>query len=166
MEYSKLEREIIDHFKSQYLGSIDEDAVERVYRLAVDQSYGIKARDPHIAVDWKAVFSENKCPTCPGRMKLEKDSYICSECALSIPATIYDKALSQHMNMERILETENQIKEKIAGSQISGHQLESLYDIARDEADEEYERQKELERQKRTNVINPEIRRWRDIDER
>jgi hypothetical protein len=70
-EYDKTEREIIDHFKKEYIMLAQEKAVDDIYRMLVRHKYGAGLRDPMLPVDWKKVFEENQCPACQDMISLK-----------------------------------------------------------------------------------------------
>jgi hypothetical protein len=133
-QYDGLEREIIDHFKREYLQSAKETADEDIYRLMVEHKYGKGARDPMTPVDWDRVFGENQCPACGDTLSLGEKEYVCGKCRFSVPLELYDKAAKQHRNRMQLIDEEKTVNERILAAKVSEHRLDLLYEAAVDEA--------------------------------
>jgi len=136
-EYDKAEREIVDHFKREYIMLAGEKADEELYRLVVDHLYGPGVRDPNLHVDWKRVFEENQCPACRDLLSLGERGYLCNKCNLTIPLELYDRAVEQRKNRLKMLEEDAKIREKIKAAGMKDHRVRLLYQAAVDEAVDE-----------------------------
>ncbi len=169
---TNIERDIIEHFKRQHIAAVGEDALEDIYRKGIMQIFGDGARDPHISMNWKAAFSQNKCPFCPGRLSLAKDGYICSECSVFIGIANYDRGKNAFDEQTAIFQAEKEIKKRIDDEGIKPHQLDSLYSIAQREVDEDItnmiKAKKKLneETNKKGSSLESNAKRWRGVDER
>jgi hypothetical protein len=132
--YDELEREVIDHFKREYIASAEEHADQEIYKLMGEHMYGKGSRDPMLPVDWDRVFRENQCPECADTISLREDSYLCGKCNLKIPLKLYDKAAQEYNNRQSIREDYKRITDKTTTAGYTKHRLGILYQAAVEEA--------------------------------
>jgi hypothetical protein len=136
-KYDELERELIDHFKREYIAQVEETAGREIYQLMVEHRYGKGARDPLLAVDWRKVYEENQCPECKDIISLRGDTYLCGKCGLSIPAELFGRGVSEHKHKIEILAEDRTIEEKARKAKYDERRIGALYDIAVEEASAE-----------------------------
>jgi hypothetical protein len=146
-DYGDLERAVSDYYRRLYLMRSREGAQKRIYRLMVEHKYGPGARDPHLPVDWRGMFSENKCPECRDIISLKESSYACGKCGLTIPLDLFDKAAQERKAQDAIIEEGRAILPRARQAGFDGAKISLLMEAGEETAAEELDAQERRRQQ-------------------
>jgi hypothetical protein len=101
---------------------------------------GTPSRRPRMK--WGSLFRNEECPIDSIKMARKEDKLMCSQCNLSIPAELFEKAKQQHMKEYELLEREEKMREKMSELKLDDKNIDGIYGKALEKAESEKEVEK------------------------